>query len=122
MTTTRQRVDTDTFKHIFREPWKPFQQRHPRYQERHVQAVIDQRRGCGTPESGSTTYLGPHCLEEQRVACSGKSSFCLSCCKGCVEEWVAHIGRRLYEGVAYRHTVLTMPDALPLEFDRERSL
>ena len=56
------------------------------------------------------------------MAFSCKSSFCLSCCKVYVDEWVAHIGRTLYEGVAYRHTVLTMPDALHLEFYRDRLL
>ena len=115
MAPTRQRIDKDTFKQIFRDHWRPFQQGHPRYQDRHVQAVIDKMLGCGTPESGYTTYLCPHCLEEKRVAFSCKSSFCLSCCKVYVDEWVAHIGRTLYEGVSYRHVVLTMPDALHLE-------
>jgi len=112
----RQRVDKDTFKQIFRDHWGLFQQRHPRYQDRHVQAVIDKMLGCGTPESDSSTSLCPHCLEEKRVAFSGKSSFCLSCGKVYVDEWVTHIGRTLYEGVSYRHVVLTMPDALPREF------
>src|SRR5712691_3988472 len=122
MAHNRQRVDKDTFKQIFRDHWEPFQQYQPRYQDRHVQAVIDKMLGCGTLEAGYTTYLCPHCLEEKRVAFSCKSSFCLSCCKVYVDEWVAHIGRTLYEGVSYRHTVLTMPDALHLEFYRDRSL
>ena len=122
MVTTRQRVDKDTFKQIFRDHWGTFQQRHPRYQDRHVQAVIDNMLGGGTVEAGYTTYLCPHCLEEKRVAFSCKSSFCLSCCKVYVDEWVAHIGRTLYEGVSYRHVVLTMPDALHLEFYRDRPL
>ena len=115
MATTRQRVDQNTFKQIFREPWRPFQQSHPRYQDRHVQAVIDKMRGCGTPEAGYTAYLCPHCLEEKRVAFSCKSSLCLSCCKVYVDEWVAHIGRTLYAGVSYRPVGWTMPDALHLE-------
>src|SRR6266700_2491033 len=61
-----------------------------------------------------------HCLEEKRVAFSCKSSFCLSCCKVYIDQWVAHIGQTLYEGVSYRHVVLTMPDALHLEFYRDR--
>jgi DUF1680 family protein len=122
MATTRQRVDKDTFKQIVRDHWEPFQQHQPRYQDRHVQAVIDKMLGCGTLEAGYTTYLCPHCLEEKRVAFSCKSSFCLSCCKVYVDEWVAHIGRTLYEGVSYRHVVLTMPDALHLELYRDRSL
>ncbi len=122
MATTRQRVDKNTFKQIFRDHWRPFQQDHPRDQDRHVQGVIDKMLGCGTPEWGYTTYLCPHCLEEKRVAFSCKSSFCLSCCKVYVDAWVAHIGRTLYEGVAYRHVVLTMPDALHIEFYRDRPL
>ena len=55
MVTTRQRVDKDTCKQIFREHWEPFQQRHPRYQDRHVQAVIDTMLGCGTVAAGYTT-------------------------------------------------------------------
>ncbi len=122
MALTTQRVDKDTFKQLFREHWETFQQRQPRYQDRHVQTVIEKMLGCGTPEAGYTTSLCPHCLEEKRVAFSCKSSFCLSCCKVYVDEWVAHIGRTLYDGVSYRHTVLTMPDALHLEFYRDRLL
>jgi len=122
MATTRQRVDKGTFKQIVRDHWGPFQQGHPRYQDRHVQAVSDTRLGCGTVEAGSTTSLCPHCLAEKRVAFSCKSSFCLSCCKVYVDAWVAHIGRTLYEGVSYRHVVLTMPEALHLELYRDRPL
>src|SRR6266700_2925105 len=122
MALTTQRVDKDTFKQLFREHWETFQQRQPRYQDRHVQTVIEKMLGCGTPEAGYTTSLCPHCLEEKRVAFSCKSSFCLSCCKGYVDEWVAHIGRTLYEGVSYRHVVLTMPDTLHLELYQDRSL
>ena len=122
MALTTQRVDKDTFKQIFRDHWETFQQRQSRYQDRHVQAVIDKMLSCGTLEAGYTTYLCPTCLAEKRVAFSCKSSFCLSCCKVYVDEWVAHIGRTLYEGVSYRHVVLTMPDALHLEFYRDRTL
>src|SRR5262249_49020580 len=76
MATTRQRVDRNTFKQIFRDHWGPFQQGHPRYQDRHVQAVLDKMLGCGTPESGYTTYLCPHCLEEKRVAFSCNTGAC----------------------------------------------
>jgi hypothetical protein len=55
MATTIQRVDKDTFKQIFRDHWEAFTQHQPRYQDRHVQAVIDKMLGCGTPESGYTT-------------------------------------------------------------------
>jgi hypothetical protein len=81
MAITMQRVDKDTFKQIFHDHWGPFQQGHPRYQDRHVQAVIDKLLGGGTPESGSTTDVCPHGLAEKRVAFSCKSRFCLSCCQ-----------------------------------------
>jgi hypothetical protein len=55
MATTRQRINKDTFKQIFRDHWKPFQQHQPRYQDRHVQAVIDKMLSCGTLEAGYTT-------------------------------------------------------------------
>src|SRR5262249_60655353 len=99
--------------------WRP---RYPRSQARNVPAVLDNRLGCGTVAAGYTTSLCPYCLEEQRVACSGKSSFCLSGCKVYVEEWVAHIGRTLSEGVSDRQVVWTRPDALPLECYRARPL
>jgi hypothetical protein len=122
MATTRQRVDKAPCQQLCRAHWEPCQQGHPRSQERHVQTVIDKRLGCGTPEAGYTTYLCPPCLEEKRVAFSCKSSFCLSCCQGYVDEWGAHIGRTLSAGVAYRHVVLPRPDALPLELYRDRPL
>lgn len=68
------------------------------------------------------TYLCEHCLEEKRVALSCKSCFCLSCCKVAIDQWVAHIGQTLYEGVSYRHVVLTVPKALHLLFSRDRPL
>jgi hypothetical protein len=118
----RHGVDKATFKQIFRDHWEAFQQRFPRYQQRDVQAVIDKMLGCGDPASGYITYLCEHCLEEKRVAFSCKSSFCLSCCKVYIDQWVAHIGQTLYEGMAYRHVVLTVPKALQFWFYRDRPL
>ena len=94
--------------HSLRSTVQPHQ---PRYRDRHGQAVIDKLRGCGPPESGYTTSLCPHGLEATRVAFSCQSRGCLACCQVDVDE-----------GVAYRHTGLTMPDALPLAFDRDRPL
>lgn len=122
MPLTTQRVDKETFKQIFRDHWATFQQGAERYQDHHVQSVIDKMLGCGTLEAGYTTYLCPHCLEEKRVAFSCKSSFCLSCCKVYIDQWVDHIGATLYEGVSYRHVVLTMPKSLQVTFYRDRRL
>jgi hypothetical protein len=35
---------------------------------------------------------------------------------------VSHIGRTLYEGVPYRHVVLTVPDVIRMPFFHDRSL
>jgi hypothetical protein len=35
---------------------------------------------------------------------------------------VRHIGQSLYEGVSYRHVVLTVPDVIRMPFFHDRSL
>jgi Putative transposase/Transposase zinc-binding domain len=122
MADNRQRVDKATFKQIFRDHWETFQQRYPRYQQAEVCDVVVKMLGCGDPSSGYITYLCEHCLEEKHVAFSCKSCFCLSCCKVYIDQWVAPISQALYEGVAYRHVVLTGPEALRPYFYRHRPL
>src|SRR6266446_2467751 len=122
MPTPTTRVDKETFKQIFRDHWEAFWQREGHHLRPEVTEVVEKMLGCGDPARGYSTYLCEHCLEEKRVAFSCKSSFCLSCCKVYIDQWVSHIGRTLYEGVAYRHVVLTMPDALHREFYRHRPL
>jgi hypothetical protein len=117
-----QRVDKDPCKQIVRDHWETLQPHQPRYQDRRGQAVSAPLLGGGTLEAGYTPYRCPHGLEEKRGAFSCQSRCGLSCCKMSVEEWVAHIGRTLYEGVAYRHPVLTRPDALHREWYRDRPL
>lgn len=117
-----ERVDKATFKQIFHDHWESFQQCYPRYQQPEVREVVAKMLGCGDPASGYITYLCTHCLEEKRVAFSCKSCFCLSCCKVYIDQWVAHISQALYEGVAYRHVVLTVPEALRPSFYRDRHL
>jgi hypothetical protein len=87
-----------------------------------VRDVVDKMLGCGDLASGYSTYRCEHCQEVKRVAFSCKSSFCLSCCKVYIDDWVSHIGRTLYEGVPYRHVVLTVPDVIRMPFFHDRSL
>jgi len=122
MHTPTTRVDKETFKQIFRDHWEVFWQRDGHHLRPEVPEVVEKMLGCGDPASGYSIYLCEHCLEEKRVAFSCKSSFCLSCCKVYIDQWVSHIGRTLYEGVAYRHVVLTVPDALRMTFFHDRSL
>jgi hypothetical protein len=58
MATTTQRVDKDTFKQIFRDHWATFQQHQPRYQDRHVRAVIEKMLSCGTPQGRLVSRRG----------------------------------------------------------------
>ena len=122
MHTPTTRVDKETFKQLFRDHWEVFWQRQGHTLDAKVPEVVEKMLGCGDPASGYSTYLCEHCLEEKRVALSCKSSFCLSCCKVYIDQWVRHIGQTLYEGVAYRHVVLTVPDVLRMPFFHERSL
>ena len=50
--------------------------------------------------------------KEKKVAFSCKSCFCLSCGKVYTDQWARRIEAILFAGVAYRHTVLTIPDEL----------
>ena len=95
------RVDKATFKQIFRDYGEAFWQRYGHYFDVNVREVVDKMLGCGDLASGYSTYRCDHCPEVKRVAFSCKSSFCLSCCKVYIDEWVRHIGQTLYEGVAY---------------------
>lgn len=116
------RVDKATFKQIFRDYGEAFWQRYGHYFDVNVRDVVDKMLGCGDLASGYSTYRCEHCHEVKRVAFSCKSSFCLSCCKVYIDEWVSHIGQTLYEGVAYRHVVLTVPDVIRMPFFHDRSL
>src|SRR4030095_6814127 len=91
----RPRVDKATCKQIFRDHWEAFQQRYPRYQQREGREVSDKMLGSRDPASVYITSLCAHCLEEKRIAFSGKRSFYLSCCKVSIDQWVAHIGQTL---------------------------
>jgi hypothetical protein len=122
MPTPTTHVDKETFKQIFRDHWEAFWQREGHHLRPEVPEVVEKMLGCGDPARGYSTYLCEHCLEEKRVAFSCKSSFCLSCCKVYIDQWVRHIGQTLYEGVSYRHVVLTVPDVLRMPFLHDRSL
>ena len=101
----RTRVDTATFKQVFRDHWEVFWQRHGHALDAEVPEVVAKMRGCGDPASGSSTSLCERCLEEKRVALSCKSSFCLSCCKVYIDQRVRQIGQTLSAGVSSRHVV-----------------
>src|SRR2546425_7558237 len=102
------------FKQIFAEHWDGFKRVHPRYHKPYYDGLVDKMLGCGDPEKmGSIAYRCQHCGEgTHRVAMSCQSSLCLRCAKVYVDHWVAQVGKRLHDGVIYRHIVLTVPDVL----------
>ena len=79
--------------------------------------------GCGDPKNGYATYICDRCGgDRKKVPFSCKSCFCLSCAKVYTDQWAAHIETILFPGVAYRHTVLTIPGELRIYFYRDAAL
>ncbi len=113
------KVEKDKFKKIFRDHWDGFKERYPEYATEYYERVVQKMFLCGEKEGGYATY-GCECGEERIVAFSCKSSFCLSCSKVYVDEWVDHIGAHLHEGIYYRHIVLTVPESGRLYFYQEK--
>jgi hypothetical protein len=115
--------DRDKLKEIFRTHWESFKETFFRYREDRYDEVVQKMLGCGDPKSGYATYVCGKCGGEQRkVPFSCKSCFCLSCAKVYTDRWAARIEAILFPGVAYRHTVLTVPDDLRGYFYREAEL
>jgi hypothetical protein len=119
----KQWFDREKLKEIFRVHWENFKDCYPRYRaERYTEAVA-KMLGCGDPENGFATYICSRCgKEEKKVAFSCKSCFCLSCGKVYTDQWARRIEAILFAGVAYRHTVLTIPDELRDYFYRHAEL
>ena len=119
----RQWFDRDRFKEIFRTHWESFKKSFCRYQSERYEEAVQKMLGCGDPENGYATYICSKCGGDQRkVPFSCKSCFCLSCAKVYTDQWAARIEAILFPGVAYRHTVLTIPDELRIYFYRNAHL
>jgi hypothetical protein len=111
-------IDTDmspnynknVFKQIFMDWWGKFREMNAECQTEYYDAVIEKMLGCGEPENGFVSYRCLQCGEVKKVPFSCKSSFCLSCAKIYTDEWVDYIGGALFNGVRYRHVVLTVPE------------
>jgi hypothetical protein len=112
--------DWNVFKQIFVEHWDGFTRVYPRYHTRYYAGLVDKMLRCGNPEQMG--YIEYRCLQcgegTHRVAMSCKSSLCLRCAKGYVDDWVSQVSHMLHEGVIYRHVVLTMPALLRPTFYR----
>ncbi len=97
-----------------------FVAQYPRYKDKDI--IIEKMLGCGDPANGYTEYICPDCLEIKRVPFSCKCKFCLSCARAHLEEWISKIEASLFEGVDYRHLILTVPEQLRVYFYREPKL
>ena len=104
----------NVFKAIFTEPWSGFKPFRPRYDTPYYDDLVDKMLRGGNPDQmGSIEYRCRHWGQgTQRVSMSCQSSLCLRCAKVYVDHWVAQVGKRLHDGVIYRHIVLTVPDVL----------
>ena len=119
----RDGVDNSTFKQIFQDHWLEFKAVYPRFDTPDYNEAVQKMLDCGDPEKmGFVQYRCMSCGETRRIAFSCKSSFCLSCAHVYADRWSDFIGRRLFSGVTYRHTVLTVPDFLHPWFYRDPTL
>jgi hypothetical protein len=118
----RQWFDRDKLKEIFRTHWESFKETFSRYRAARYDEVVQKMLGCGDPENGYAIYICPHCGDQKKVPFSCKSCFCLSCAKVYTDRWAARIEAILFPGMAYRHTILTIPDDLRIYFYRNARL
>lgn len=116
-------IDKSIFKRIFEEHWEAFKVVYPRFDTPYHNSVIQKMLNCGDPEKmGFVQYRCFSCFETRRIAFTCKSCFCLSCSQVYTDRWAEFIGQRLFPGVTYRHTVLTMPNSLHVWFYQDPTL
>lgn len=117
----KQEVDRDTFHQIFEDHWGEFKRRHPGYDTRYYEEVVQKMLHCGRQGAGYSEYRCMHCGKDmRRVYFTCKSCFCLSCSKGYTDDFVAQVSRVLQPGVRYRHMILTVPEQAKIYFYRDR--
>ena len=114
--------DKNIFKRIIKENWEGFRNRYPQFDKPQYNDAVKKMLGCGEKENGYACYMCCTCGEMVTVCFSCKSGFCLSCGKVYSDNWVEQISEILYEGMCYRHVVLTMPEALREYFFDEPKL
>lgn len=64
---------------------------------------------CAEESSGYAKYYCMSCGEERIVLFLCKSSYCLSCSRIKLEQWLSKIEEILFDEVDYRHVILTVP-------------
>jgi hypothetical protein len=110
--------DWRVFQQIFADHWEAFQHAHPRYQTLYYDGLVAKMLACGQPDKmGYVEYRCRQCGQGTHVvAMSCKSSLCLRCAKGYVDNWVSQVSQVLHAGVIYRHIILTVPAMFRMTF------
>ncbi len=120
-----QKIDLQTFRQIFLDHWTGFKDKYPSYMKGQYGKVVQKMLGCGKEQGGYTEYMCMSCGQDsRRIAFTCKSSFCLSCAKVYVDNFVNQVSKKLHNGVIYRHVILTIPEQLRVCFynDRDKGL
>lgn len=116
-----QRIDKETFREIILNHWEGFKEKYPDYNKGQYEGVVQKMLGCGKEEGGYSEYICLKCGQEyRRVSFTCKSSFCLSCAKLYVDDFVIQVSKVLHSGITYRHIILTIPAQLRIYFYRGR--
>ena len=114
-------IDQEVFRQIFIDHWSGFKERHRFYSNSQYEEVVQKMLGCGTESGGYSEYQCMDCgFGLRRICFTCKSSFCLSCTKVYVDNFVSQVSKILHPGVKYRHMVLTVPEQFWIYFYRDR--
>ncbi len=120
--THTQRIDKETFRQIILNHWGGFKEKYPYYNKAQYEEVVQKMLGCGKEEGGYSEYICLKCGQDiRRVSFTCKSSFCLSCAKLYVDDFVIQVSKVLHPGVTYRHIILTIPEQVRIYFYRDRN-
>ena len=115
----KEKIDKDIFKTIFENHWEDFKSENPKYAHPQYEYPVQKMLGCGNESNGYSEHICLECGKDvRRIAFSCKSSFCLSCSKKYVDDFVSQVSKMLHPGVIYRHIVLTVPEQLKIVFYR----
>lgn len=105
-------IDKNIFKKIISENWEDFRRKYPQFAKPQYEEAVQKMLNCGEKENGYACYACSSCGNMVTVCFSCKSNFCLSCGKVYTDNWMEQISETLYEGMYYRHVVLTVPEEL----------
>lgn len=112
------------YKQIFLDHWSEFIKHYPWYDTEHNNHLVSQMLNCGNPRHmGYAEYRCMGCgLGFRLVSLSCKCYLCLSCGKVQTDNWISQVCGSLFDGMCYRHIVLTMPGFMSELFSQKLCL